>query len=634
MRRPSSLASSGTSPAARRAASWVSGAGGIPAGLTVRRTGDSSTASSRASHSAGSSLGGHGRTGGLGHPHGQVGRQPGRRLGRAGGDAQGVDHPARVEGVADPPCPVVAQRRHPVLQRVLQGLGQDPALLVQGHRARGGHHGPQLAQAQLLAGRLGRGGPVLPIGQIDHRQQLLGDGQQRVGVGRPPRRVPGAARRWPGARPGCRRAAAARPPAAARDRGWPAGRCGGWWRRWACARARVPPRGGPSPRRSDGPPPSIRGSAASSVAGRPGPPPGPRRRPSRRPGPSRPRRVPRGRLGPARGRRRGSRVGAPHRVAQRRHDGRPVVIVAPAARPRGQGHRHVRAPLRGADDLDAVRPVPRRPSPAWPAGRRSRGPRVRTPPRPGRRRPPTPARGPDRVGQAALGLPGPGGAPRPDPVGVAGQLDLDTAGHAAITLSLRRAAPCHRRFRSAPGEAGGLPVAGTMRTAWQCPRPRRPLPEPCHGRPSAQEDPAMSDDAPDRDRERTTRPRGAGRPGRSARRQAGPLRRRRSGGPHGHDAAWPTVHRRANRRHPGQPLRRRRDPRWPRARPLAASGDRPVHPPSARRVPVTVPATRSHRRAPRPPVAAGTTCRLSAAGGGRPEHLRTRGRAVGCWSPW
>ena len=251
------MASSGTSPAASPGRiPWSRRASGSPAGRTVRRTGESSTAARRASQSSGASSARHrGRS-----PPGRAGRpaRPGSRVAVSGGRAETCSASSTlsaVEGRARCASPTPRADGSPARSGCPAGPGERPGLVVQRDRARRRHDGPQLPEAHRPAGVLGGGGPVLPTGQVDDGQQLLGHGQQRV------RRATGG---WPAAlaaafcssiawrgRPGSRRAAAARRPAAARAAGsasaalrWVADTVGRWsragGRRPARARARGP----------------------------------------------------------------------------------------------------------------------------------------------------------------------------------------------------------------------------------------------------------------------------------------------------------------------------------------------------------------------------------------------------------
>ena len=100
-------------PGAPTARSSSPAGSGSPAGLTVLRTGESTTASSRAFHSSSASCRGHGGARRLGEADGQVGGDPGGGLGGPGRDPKGVGDPAVFEGGDDAGQPAVTQCRHP-----------------------------------------------------------------------------------------------------------------------------------------------------------------------------------------------------------------------------------------------------------------------------------------------------------------------------------------------------------------------------------------------------------------------------------------------------------------------------------------------------------------------------------------
>ena len=174
------MASAGTAPAALRAACLATSSSGMPAGLTVRRTGEATTASSRRIQSSGARSAVMASPAAAAKPHGQLGRAAGARLGRPDGGFDGLLHPAIVQCVGDAGEPLLPQRRRPLVQRLLERLGHGAPLLVEVDRTRGGHDGPELTQPVVLPRRQGDRGPVLPVGQAHGRQQFIGHGQERL----------------------------------------------------------------------------------------------------------------------------------------------------------------------------------------------------------------------------------------------------------------------------------------------------------------------------------------------------------------------------------------------------------------------------------------------------------------------
>ena len=292
-----------------------------------------------------------------GHPHRQLGRQPGRRLGRAGGDAQGVDHPARVEGVAHPGHPVVAQRRRPgaraTSRRALARTRPSSSRVTVREAATTARSSRRRSSLPADWAVVARSFQLARLTTGSSCSAMASSGSALAGRPRPVSAFCSAmAWRTAGMPPRSSCSATGScsgPRVASRALRWAVDTVGLRSRsRAAAGRAVTSPLGTGRHRRSAARP-SRRG------AGRPGPPPGPRRRPSRRPGPSRPsRRVEPSRragtvsaLAPGR-RRRGSRVGgAPSRRPAPSRRGRSVIVVAAAARPRGQRHRHVRARAAG-----------------------------------------------------------------------------------------------------------------------------------------------------------------------------------------------------------------------------------------------------------------------------------------------
>ena len=246
---------------------------------------------------------------------------------------QGVEHPTGVEGRGDPGHPVVAQRRHPVVERLVQGLGHRPALLVEGDRAGGGHDRPQLAEPELLAGRawadVARSFQVARLTAGSSSSAMAKMASAFAGGASVPAARASARRRWPGGRRGSRPGAAARPPAAARAPAWPAWRCGGRSTPSAGGRA------GPTlpdgvARRAVGP--LVGPLRAGRDGAGPREPAGRREAPSVRPAPF-------------------ATVAPAPPVAALAASG-PVVWVPAAARSRCQGHRHVRTLTGHAEHLD------------------------------------------------------------------------------------------------------------------------------------------------------------------------------------------------------------------------------------------------------------------------------------------
>ncbi len=116
-----------------------------------------------------------------GEPHGQLSRAPRAGLGRANGGLDGLEHPPVVERVGDPGQPLLAQRGRALVERLLERLGHRPGLLVEDDRPGGRHDRSQLAEAVVLAGHLCHRGAVLPVGQADGGEELVGHGQQCIG---------------------------------------------------------------------------------------------------------------------------------------------------------------------------------------------------------------------------------------------------------------------------------------------------------------------------------------------------------------------------------------------------------------------------------------------------------------------
>ena len=125
---------------------------------------------------------------GLGQPAGQLGREAHAGLRRAGGEAQRSDHTSDVERGGDVGQPLLVLLVLAPVERLAQLGRQLPGGVVASDHRVGSrrHHGAQVAQVELVDHRLGRVGPVEPIGHTDPGEQVL---RQRLDAGRLDRRL-------------------------------------------------------------------------------------------------------------------------------------------------------------------------------------------------------------------------------------------------------------------------------------------------------------------------------------------------------------------------------------------------------------------------------------------------------------